>query len=374
MDSSQRELSSPVKQRADRYMSPKENYDIVLSLADPYFWGKVKSVDDRAVNGTVYLHPKSSYISRFSPRKDVTPIKGEDKLPFSLTSLLYYLLFSPIVKEIKEQDIPDAQTLRFDRLEDNDAFFIVTNGGSRRGHVIIPQDILSQIVAAENERRPHDVMLLLNEFIQGNFALEFLVRDMVISRGITPQAPGHKQEIIKLPQTLLEIDIDWVERRAFGVAEVALFSSSQRDIQFATNKLKEDFGERHFYIYKSNKFVLYDFQIIPKSIEEFSELHHHRITIFPENYTHVLSLQVNCKVVTVDLAYWEMYVEPWLHLPHLLLNRPNPKMATEILAYWSNLTGFNLKLETLEKVIIGWILADKWDDTVWIGAHLLLTN
>ena len=74
------------------------------------------------------------------------------------------------------------------------------------------------------------------------------------------------------------------------------------------------------------------------------------------------------------LPYWEMYVEPWLHLPNLLLNRPNAKITEEVLAYWSVVAEYEVSLASLERAIRRVILSRDWNDDVWIDAQLLLSD
>ena len=83
---------------------------------------------------------------------------------------------------------------------------------------------------------------------------------------------------------------------------------------------------------------------------------------------------IGCRVGVVALPYWEMYVEPWLHLPNLLLNRPNAKITEEVLAYWSVVAEYEVSLASLERAIRRVILSRDWNDDVWIDAQLLLSD
>lgn len=83
---------------------------------------------------------------------------------------------------------------------------------------------------------------------------------------------------------------------------------------------------------------------------------------------------LNYSVIAISLPYWEVYVEPWFHLPTLLLTRPNPKITEEVLAYWSVAAGYEVDLSSLQNVIVNQILTEHWNDDVWIDAYALLSD
>jgi len=70
-------------------------------MTDPFFWDKVKEVDKRArPDKTIYLHPRNLSVN---PNIRDTP-DGRDSLPFDGESLLYYLLFSEVVNQVRYTD------------------------------------------------------------------------------------------------------------------------------------------------------------------------------------------------------------------------------------------------------------------------------
>ena len=212
---------------------------------------------------------------------------------------------------------------------------------------------LDQMILTEEENRPHDIVRFLQEALKDN-------DDSLIKRLSIMCQPYslYTMRSDKLAQLGVvngdSLTLVYLADQASATLDVFIASLSTLALEVAAELLPK-------YLFVSQgslKFICYDFVLDAKNfIEKRGEI--------------TIGARATCTVVS--LSYWEIYVEPWLHLPYLLLKRPNPKMTQEILAYWSDVAGFDILLESLERVIIGNILVAHWDDDVWIPAHELLS-
>ena len=330
----------------------------LILITDPYFWSKTRVVDDRVAH-------------------EIVQVRGDsDLLPFDVPALLYYLIFSPLVRAVSlrgggvEVTIEDERVVVSlpERVYRTKAYATrayergMSKGRDERdadtfNHMEI-EDI-DEIVRAEEESRPHDVLRLLSRIID----TEGQLRRRLYQACLFPSLL-YQYDAVDTNKILGTVDSKSLELRySKGIPE----STARADLKMyarsvdvdALDKLLSQLPAYVFLSVGSLKFICWGFSLDDEKISGSltTEL--------------VVSIKSTCKAIS--LSYWEVYVEPWLHLPHLLLNRPNPKLTGKALDYWSDIAGFDIRLETLERVIIASILVDRWDDDVWIGAHQLLS-
>lgn len=347
----------------DRHIPPKQPHGDMILLTDPYFWSKVKDIDEQG-NGTIYLRPR-----------DRRQIHRQHGLPFDRATLIYYLMFSPSIRAVQEVDREKSQRLRVYTLGE-EATLVIAN---EIGREVVHSFPLANIMRAEEENRPHDVLFLLCEEIrrlEDDHPYSVRTIDSLIAfKSYYLSGGEERRKVLQIPgmnaETHLTYEDDVARCRVEIVAPLhsELPVSGEEDRVIAV--IQRSLPVHLFFSSGSLKFICWDFFVDDQSV---SYIEYYDGELNEADPPRVLNVYLKATCLGISLAYWEVYVEPWLHLPHLLLNRPNPRLTSEILRYWSDVAGFDIRLETLERVIIASILVDRWDDDVWTHAQSLLTG
>lgn len=230
-----------------------------------------------------------------------------------------------------------------------------TPSRNRTGSSQAQIESIADIITAEEEQRPHDVLVLLTKFLDQHRNVLRSFNGMC--RFLSVSVYYDATETNKMLNIADGKSLSLLYSNGEAKASLDLF---MRSVDFtAFDNLSRQLPKHVFISAGTLKFVCWDFFLDGPEKAQGS--------------LREMWIEATPKCKAISLSYLEVYVEPWLHLPHLLLNRPNPKMTSRVLEYWGDIAGFDIRLETLERVIIASILVDRWDDDIWMGAHSLLT-
>ena len=295
----------------------QHSHNIVL-LTDPSFWDKVRRLESRAESGILHI---------------------DKKLPFDPITLLYYLLMSEIVeirrtitsKEPMYEGGPHSWSkCRLIRSEERDEITLREDTGAWTEGVSEKIDI-GRLLELEQEGRRHEIIALLSE-VSAKMNTGILARLVEFVSYTSPQQVG-----------VLGDNIMSTFHYRNGVA------SAESHVDGELTEIPEYI----FHSINGFKYIMWGF--VPGNRRRGVEY-------------------IDCSTIAISLRYWEVFVEPWLHLPTLLLTRPNPKIMEEVIAYWSVTVGYVVDPPYLQNVIINQILTKDWNDDVWIDAHALLSD
>jgi len=330
-----------------------------------------------------------------------------DKLPFDEPTLLYYLLFSTAVDQVKYSDDRLWPSLQIIRGTPTRFGFINIKG--LRVMFDIDENLYRQ---TDQEGKIHDVYRGLQDFLKRSKDLDraagsFVTLDALL--GFSPPIDSLKR-------------IPGFERLTGISIHHFIDTKSRLNLYFTVSVNREDYRRvitnlildlpKYFTVNDESEKLIFQHlklgNIIvglrprprPPTIETRVDLgpgadvdgdmapatDHARQKIkfrsTPENNRKndallgndqkELTVTVHGDQTRVSLVYWETYIEPWLHIPNILANRPNPQRTTQILDFWQQATGRRVTLQNLEQVILDEILIGQWNDEIWIPAQELL--
>jgi len=293
-----------------------DSEDLIL-MTDPNFWEKAKQVDKLAVDGVL-----------------------QEPVPFDLSTLLYYLIFSPKVKGIENLSTKEKVvfTTIISETEKEARYVYTSPNKTRNGWILFNNYGLFENKHGTYEDRDH-----LKDQITNGSDKEFLK-----SRLKYP-----KKQIFDLHdrpeiKAICGPDLDgFCLKYPSGNSEARLkiyfnsYSSNPRDIRD---------------IYQGQALPIYlflnvgSFKIICREFHAKRKQEERDVFIMTATTT------------SISLAYWNEYVEPWLHLPEVI--------PEEVVECWTENVG---TFTDLQKTIIQVILVPCWDDALWLGAKKLCT-
>lgn len=337
----------------------------LISVADLDFWNKAKFVEEQSTEGVIYVHEDITLFKEYNRLHNAICYRDERQLPFNTEGLLYFLLFSDVVNEVRISE-RDSRGIKVIFPGDKKVAVIWVNGGNRYEFDI------SNILQAKEGNRPHKVLSEISRLV--DCIDPMLLQGAISSVLLFSHGPGYEENLDIsgveftcnlncLNGQVLENGIVTGANRK-RVTQLTYKDEMKQLIDWA-NKVPKTL----FVTCGSLKFICYDMSYESVYINE-DDFEVDRDTY---NGTMYVSTYMECECKVTSLSYWNAYVEPWLHISKFLSDKPNHTMVKDALEFWNDVAVDYLErkvdsidMENLYQTVLDVILSPKeWDDEIW---------